>query len=134
MTPALNGRYTYRSFRHDPVVVADGAVVGSPELATPWSPPGVLDVATDAAGAVRGTLRFGEVLALDVSGRVAPATDGQPASVELTGTAGPSVNRIKGFFIPDSNHVIGTIMSVAADPLGQPNGTLGPFVLAPMTA
>jgi hypothetical protein len=132
MTSALNGKYAYRSFRHDPIVVSDGEVVGSPDLAVPWSPPGVLYAATDATGAVSGTLRFGERLTLEISGRVAPATDTQPASVELIGRTGPSVNRIKGYFVPGSDHLVGTIMSVAADPLRQPNGTTGPFILVPM--
>jgi hypothetical protein len=33
------------------------------------------------------------------------------------------VNRIKGFFIPESSHVVGTIMCMDHDLLKQPNGT-----------
>lgn len=132
MNVALSGQYAYRSFRHDPIVVEDGQVVGEPELATPWSPPGVLEVVTDAAGAVTGTLRFGERLALAITGAIVPGFQGQPPSVELIGAAGSSVNKIKGYFIPDSDHVVGTIMALANDPLGKPNGTLGPFVLVPL--
>ena len=96
----------------------------------------VLDVTTSEAGEVTGKLTFAAApgLVLKVSGKIISATDKFPASVELIGAAGPSVNKIKGFFIPESDHVVGTIMSVANDPLKQPNGTLGPFVLVPIKA
>ena len=136
MKEALNGKWSYRSFRHDPIVVKNGAVDGNPELATPWSPPGVLEVTTSETGEVKGTLTFPPGIALKVSGRIIPAAGKVPAAVELIGEGGlastPSVNKIKGFFIPESDHVIGTIMSVANDMLKQPNGTLGPFVLFPI--
>lgn len=132
MNTTLNGKWSYRSFRHEPIVLQNGQVEGNPELATPWSPPGVLEVCTGETGEVRGTLTFAPKVALKVSGRIIPATDNCPASVELTGEGLDSVNRIKGFFIPGSDHVVGTILCVAKDLLGQPNGTLGPFVLFPM--
>ena len=71
---------------------------------------------------------------MKVSGKINPATEICPASVELIGEGLSSVNRIKGFFIPGSDHVVGTIMVVANDLLKQPNGTAGPFVLFPMKA
>ena len=136
MNATLNGKWHYRSFRHEPIVVKDGQVQGNPELAMPWSPPGVLEAITNEVGEVTGELTFALApgLVLKVSGKIVPATDKHPASVELTGEAGPSVNKIKGFFIPESDHVVGTIMSVANDLLKQPNGTLGPFVLVPLKA
>ena len=135
MNETLNGKWSYRSFRHDPIVLKDGQVQGNPELATPWSPPGgVLEVTTGELGEVMGTLTFPGA-ALKVSGKIIPATDKDPASVELTGEGGrASVNKIKGFFIPGSDHVVGTIMCVANDLSKQPNGTLGPFVLFPVKA
>jgi hypothetical protein len=132
MNAALNGKWGYRSFRHEPVVLKDGQVQGAPELAAPWSPPGVLEVATDPDGNVNGTLAFGPGIALKVSGSVHPATERSPASVELTGEGLGSLNRIKGHFVPGSDHVVGTILCLANDLLKQPNGTLGPFVLWPM--
>jgi hypothetical protein len=135
MNETLNGKWSYRSFRHDPIVVKDGQVEGNPELATSWSPPvGVLEVVTSETGEVTGTLTFSPKAILKVTGKVVPATDKDPVSVELTGEAGGSVNKIKGFFIPGSDHVVGTIMAVVNDPMKQPNGTLGPFVLFPMKA
>lgn len=135
MNETLDGKWSYRSFRHEPIVLKDGQVQGNPELATPWSPPGgVLEVTTGELGEVMGALTFAPGVALKVWGKIIPATDKCPASVELTGEGHSSVNKIKGFFNPGSDHVVGTIMCVANDMLKQPNGTLGPFVLFPMKA
>lgn len=134
MNPTLDGKWSYRSFRHDPIVLKDGKVDGNPELATPWSPSGVLEVQTGLMGEVSGTLTFAPGVALKVWGKIVPAIDKTPASVELTGDGLSSVNRIKGFFIPGSDHVVGTIMVVANDLMKQPNGTVGPFVLFPVKA
>lgn len=134
MNETLNGKWSYRSFRHEPIVVKNGQVEGNPELAAPWSSPGVLEVATRETGEVMGTLTFAPGVALKVSGKITASTDKCPASVELTGEGLSSVNKIKGFFIPGSDHVVGTIMCVANDLLKRPNGTVGPFVLFPMKA
>ena len=135
MNTTLNGKWSYRSFRHEPIVLKDGQVEGNPELATPWSPPGgVLEAITGETGEVTGTLTFAPGVALKVSGKIVPATEKSPPSVELIGEGLSSVNKIKGFFIPGSDHVVGTIMCVANDPSKQPNGTLGPFVLFPAKA
>lgn len=132
MNETLKGKWTYRSFRHDPIIVKDGHVEGNPELATPWSPPGVLEVDTSEAGEITGKLTFTEEVVLDIKGRVIPATDKAPASVELTGEFHSSVNKLKGFFIPGSDHIVGTILSIADDIGKQPVGTAGPFVLFPI--
>lgn len=134
MNASLNGSWSYRSFRHDPIVVDKGEVVGEPELAAPWSPRGVLLARTSADGTVSGTLTFAPGVVLEVQGSVVPATDSCPASVTLTGKGLGSVNRIKGFFIPESGHVVGTILCTAHDLLKRPNGTAGPFVLVPIEA
>lgn len=134
MNATLNGKWSYRSFRHAPIVLMNGKVDGDPELATPWSPPGVLEVATGETGEVSGTLSFAPGIALKVWGRIIPATEKSPASVELSAEGLKSVNKIKGLFIPGSDHVVGTIMVVANDLAKQPNGTAGPFVLFPIKA
>ncbi len=134
MNATLNGKWSYLSFRHDAIVLKDGRVEGDPELAARWSPPAVLDARTDADGRVAGTLTFEGGIALAVSGAVTPATGGRPASVSLTGAGHGSVNRLKGHFIPGSDHVVGTIVCTEHDLLGQPNGTAGPFVLVPLKA
>jgi hypothetical protein len=134
MNASLNGSWSYRSYRHDPIVVENGEVLGEPELAVAWSPRGVLVARTGADGTVAGTLTFAPGVVLEVSGRVDPATDACPASVTLTGEGLGSVNRLKGFFIPESGHVVGTILCTAHDLLKRPNGTAGPFVLVPIAS
>lgn len=132
MNATLNGKWSYNSFRHAPIVLKNGQVDGDPELATPWASAGVFEVATGETGEVSGTLSFAPGIALKVWGRIIPATDKSPPSVELTGEGLKSVNKLKGFFIPGSDHVVGTIMVVANDLAKQPNGTAGPFVLFPI--
>lgn len=44
MNATLNGKWSYNSFRHAPIVLKNGQVDGKREPATPWSPPGVLEV------------------------------------------------------------------------------------------
>lgn len=131
MNETLNGKWSYRSFRHEPINLKDGQVEGRPDLAIPWSPPGELEVETDESGGVSGTLTFAPGMALKVWGQIAPATKKSPASVELTAEGLSSVNRIKGYFIPGSDHVVGTILCESNDPGKLPNGTVGPFVLFP---
>lgn len=132
MNTSLNGNWYYRSFRHDPIVVDKGKVVGEPELAVPWAPLGVLLASTSADGTVSGTLTFAPGVVLEVSGAIVPATETCLASVTLIGRGLGSVNRIKGFFMPESGHVVGTILCTANDLLKRPNGTAGPFVLMPI--
>jgi hypothetical protein len=134
MNATLNGKWSYLSFRHAPIVLKNGQVDGDPELAEPWSTRGALEVTTGETGEVAGTLSFAPGIALKVSGRIIPATDKVPASIEMTGEGLTSVNKRKGFFIPGSDHVVGTIMCVANDLAKQPNGTVGPFVLFPINA
>jgi hypothetical protein len=134
MNAALNGKWSYRSFRHAPIVLKNGQVEGDPELAEVWSPVGALEVTTGETGEVAGTLSFAPGIVLKVWGRIIPATDKVPPSLEMTGEGLTSINKIKGFFIPGSDHVVGTIMCVANDLSKQPNGTVGPFVLFPIKA
>jgi len=128
----LNGRWSYLSFRHEPVIVSDGVVLGDPELAEPWSPHGLLEVETSDSGEVRGILTFAPNVKLQVSGMIRPAKANALPFVTLTGEGQGSVNYIKGHFIPNSDHIVGTVMCTQNDLLQQPNGTLGPFVLYPM--
>lgn len=134
MNETLKGKWSYRSFRHDPIIVKDGHVDDNPELAVPWSPPGVLEADTNAAGEVTGKLTFTPEVVLDIKGHIIASTDKTPAYVELTGEFHTSVNKLKGFFIPGSDHIVGTILSMANDLGKQPVGTAGPFVLFPMKA
>ena len=134
MNTQLKGKWIYRSFRHDPIIVENGCVIGNPELLLPWSPTGVLDVDTNTAGEVLGKLTFNSAnskVVLNIKGHITPATDKEPTSIELIGEFHTSINKIKGFFIPDSDHIVGTILCMANDIAKQPVGTIGPFVLFP---
>jgi hypothetical protein len=68
---------------------------------------------------------------LIVSGRIIPPTPRAPTGIELMGEGLSSLSRLKGFFIPGSDHVGGTILCVANDLAQQPNGAAGPFVRFP---
>ncbi|WP_157270682.1 hypothetical protein [Azohydromonas aeria] len=122
-------RWYYRSFRQAPPTVPQGG----PEL-LPWSPPGTLEAFTSPSGQIEGTLRFSPQIALRVTGRLLPATTERPAAVELTGAGLGSVNELKGYFIPGSDHVVGSIVCTRGDLGGQPDGTGGCFVLYPLRA
>ena len=131
MNSLFKGKWIYRSFYHDPIIVENGSVIGSPELLAPWSPSGVLDVDTNASGEVSGKLTFTSEIVLDIKGHITPAVGKVPPSIELIGEFNTSINKIKGFFIPDSDHIVGTILCMANDIAKQPVGTIGPFVLFP---
>jgi hypothetical protein len=83
-------------------------------------------------------------LVMAISGSITPAVttpDGPiPEGVRLTGTGGlegrpVSVNELIGYFVAGgvSPVIVGTIRAVQNDPLGEPPGTSGPFVLIPAT-
>jgi len=131
MNTQLKGKWIYRSFRHDPIIVENDCVIGNPELLLPWSPAGVLDVDTNASGEISGKLTFTAEIVLDIKGNITPAVGKVPPSIELIGEFHTSINKIKGFFIPDSDHIVGTILCMANDIAKQPVGTIGPFVLFP---
>lgn len=129
MDTTLDGRWYYRSFRQAPPAAAECG----PEL-LPWSPPGVLELSTGECGELMGTLRFTPEVTLRVWGRVVPASDTCPAAVEFTGSGLGSVNELKGYLVPGSDHIVGTIVCTQGDLGRQPDGTSGPFVLYPIRA
>ncbi len=130
MIPSFSGRFLYRSFRNGPIDVSGGKVAGSPVLAEPWAPVGTLDVKTDAVtGKVTGTLTFRPGVVLQISGQFILADDPLPASVEIRGEGLGAVYQIKGWFVPDGDHLVGSVLCLAGDLAQQPVGTVGPFAL-----
>jgi hypothetical protein len=128
----LSGRYTYQSFRNDSFEVIEGQPVPFPSLAQPWTPPGVLDVETDkATSEVTGTLDFGKGAILKVSGKVVPPGHRLPAGFELMGTFGEAVYQIRGWFVPEADRLVGTVLALANDLAKAPDGTAGYFVAGP---
>lgn len=131
-SPSLSGRFLYQSFRNGPIDVSGGKVIGSPVLAEPWTPVGTLDVKTDTVmGDVSGTLTFRPGVVLQVTGKITPAVDPLPAAVELKGEGLGAVYQIKGWFVPDGDHLVGSVLCLAGDLAKQPVGTVGPFILFP---
>lgn len=131
---ALNGKWHYQSF----CPRMDGAPTAGvpPQLAAPWTPAGVLDVTTNPAGNIKGTLTFPSIpgLTILVTGQVTPVMGDVPEGIELTGTVGPAIYRIRGFFVGRGYAVVGTTLSTEADVGRRPVGTQGPFILAPLNA
>jgi len=132
MKTKLNGLWSYRSFRHDAIVVQDNKVQGKPELLLPWTPVGDFEVTTSEDEQVTATLTFGKGTAkptvLKVAGRITQAAGPLPAAMEVTGEGSESHYQIKGFFVNDAL-IVGTVMCTANDVAGQPVGTAGPVVL-----
>jgi hypothetical protein len=122
----FEGTWIYESF-----CPARGTSQVAPQLAAPWSPRGVLDVATDPESRkVTGTLKFGPGVELTITGRVTLAAKDLPEGVELIGEGLDSVSELRGFFIPDAGAVvIGTVVATRNDLAKQPIGTRGPFIM-----
>ena len=137
--PELNGTWVYQSFRPS---------MGPPSPILPWSPPAKLSATTDATGKVDGKLTIPlpagapvPALVFTISGSITPASTGTisvPEGVQLKGEATlgdgrVSVNELRGYFVPGgaSAVIVGTIRAVKNDPLGEPDGTSGPFALFP---
>ncbi len=136
MSTTLNGTWIHRSFRNDLPAPAGDAGAAETTLAAPWAPPGRFEVSTAADGLVQGRLTFPTGTQLKVTGQVhEPIPEGagvpwpMPASVELAAVTGETEYRLRGWLIPDSNAIAGTVMAVHNDLLGAPDGTMGSWVL-----
>ena len=126
--PALNGNWSYQSFRPH-VKVGDIPA----QIAGVWTPPSVMKLTTSESGQVTGTAVIRPGVAFNVRGAVTPRlSDAIPEGVELVvdGFAGASY-RLRGYFLTGSDHVVGSVVAVTDDLGGWPVGTSGPFVLFP---
>lgn len=136
MSTTLNGNWIHRSFRNDLTVPGGVAGAGSPILAAPWAPPGKFEVQTGAVGDVTGKLTFPNGKVLSVTGQISePVAAGvaapwaMPASVVLTAVIDSTEYYLRGWFVPDSNTIVGTVMAIKNDLAKAPDGTQGPWVL-----
>lgn len=133
MSTELNGTWIHRSYHNNQTDPGTGSVL----LATPWAPEGVFEVTTANDGSISGELAFdvGRVIKLGVTGQMHPAIPAQgdrPAllpSVELTAVVGPTEYRLRGWMIPDSNAIAGTVIAVSNDLAQAPDGTFGSWIL-----
>ena len=125
----FNGQFHYRSF-----CPKAGGKDRAAQITAPWTPPGVLTVATDETGKVTGTLKFGAAAELKVSGSITPASekDGLPEGFDLVGEGMTAVYRVRGYFVEGVQRVTGSVLSTQNDLAGQPPGTIGPFILFPV--
>jgi hypothetical protein len=143
----LEGKWNYQSFCSFAAVADRSAVPPSPPtvlrpqlLAGPWAPPAIMEFETDSNGKVTGKTELGP-LKFEISGSITPAISGipdraanpVPEGIELVVTVPKtdSVYNIRGFFLADSNHIVGTVVAISNDLGMQPAGTSGPFVLYP---
>lgn len=124
----FNGKWNYRSF-----CPRTGTAESPAQIAAPWTPPGELNVTTDANGNVAGTLRFGANAELHVKGTLTPASekDRVPEGIELNAEGLGSVYLVRGYFLAGSTHLTGTVLAIRNDLAKQPPGTLGAFILFP---
>jgi hypothetical protein len=136
----LNGKYQYQSYVSLPADIDRTAppparpVVKRPALsAAPWTPSAPVEFKTDEAGSITGS---GKLLGLDVilKGKAVPGIAGaMPEGIELTVTVANAVYQLRGYVVANSNHIVGTVVTVNENDLGgQPVGASGPFLLLPL--
>lgn len=133
----LQGKWNYQSFCSLTAIV--DRAKSPPEIkrpaliAGPWTPPSVMEFVTDASGKVTGNAKLGQ-LEFKIDGSVKPAADNIPEGVELVVTVErvAAVYNLRGFFLANSDHIVGTVVSIGNDLAYQPIGTSGPFVLYPV--
>ena len=103
-----------------------------PLIAGPWAPPAVMELVKDAAGNITGTAKLGPIES-KVSGSVKPTRDNIPEGIELVVTVErfKAIYKLQGFFLANSDHIVGTVVAISNDLGYQPDGTSGPFVLYP---
>ena len=135
----LSGKWHYQSFcsfaadvdrtKNPPDVKRPALIAG------PWTPPSIMNLVTDAAGNVTGTAKLGPV-EFKITGAVKPAIDRAPEGIELEVVVEKlsAVYNLRGFFLENSEHIVGTVVAIANDLAFQPVGTSGPFVLYPASS
>jgi hypothetical protein len=146
----LQGKWNYQSFCSFAAVADRSAAPNAPPtvmrpalITGPWTPPSVMEFATDLAGKVTGSAELGP-LKFMITGAITPAVSGiadraanpLPEGIDLVVTVEKtgSVYNLRGFFLAGSNHIVGTVVAISNDLGLQPAGTSGPFVLYPVSA
>jgi hypothetical protein len=144
----LQGNWHYQSFVSVPADVDRTKPPTDPEhekrpalIASAWTPPSVMDFVTDAGGNITGSAQLKvsatDTLEFGIKGSIKPAVDAWiPEGIELVVTVAQttSVYHLRGYFLKDSDHIVGTVVAVSNDLAfqRQPVGTSGPFVLYPV--
>ena len=133
----IQGKWYYQSFCQSAADVdrskSPPEVKKPPLIAGPWTPPSIMELVTDAVGNVTGTAKLGPI-DFKISGSVKPESDKIPEGIELEVTVEKfaAVYKLRGFFLANSDHIVGTVVAISNDLGFQPDGTSGPFVLYPV--
>lgn len=133
----LQGKWNYWSFVSVPADVDRSKtppdVKRPPLIAGPWTPPSVMEFVTDSAGNITGTAKLGPY-EFKIAGSIKRAVEGVPEGIELVVTVEKksSVYNLQGYFLKDSDHIVGSVVAISNDLGFQPAGTSGPFVLYPV--
>jgi hypothetical protein len=136
MSTKLNGKWWYQSFCPLAAVVDNETtppLVSVPaQIAGPWTPASIMELKTDENGKVTGTAKLGPI-DFTISGSVTHAIDKIPEGIELVVVVEKfsAVYNLRGFFLANSDHIIGTVVAINNDLGWQPVGTSGPFVMFP---
>lgn len=131
--PSLTGKWNYQSFVAVPAGM-DG--LKSPQIAAPWTPPAVMEFSTDGTGAITGSAQLvtpaGSV-DFKIAGKLLPAEGSLPEGIELKVTVEKvaASYSLRGYFVKDSDHIVGSVVALSNDLRGRPPGTSGPFILYP---
>ena len=127
----INGKWHYRSYSF--------SQRAEPSL-SPWAPLAVMELVTDASGNVTGTSKLGPIES-KISGSVKPPSGASgtspaiPEGIELEVTVPVTAEaryKLQGFFLEESDHIVGTVVAISNDLGHQPDGTSGPFALYPV--
>ena len=139
----LKGKWNYQSFVSVPADVDRSKPPTDPEhikrpalIASAWTPPSEMDFTTDSSGNIKGTANLGRIV-FEITGTIKPALDAWiPEGIDLVVTVAmtSSVYHLRGYFLKDSDHIVGTVVAISNDLAFQPHpvGTSGPFVLYPV--
>ena len=136
----LQGKWNYQSFVSIPAIVDTSKPLPPNELraaliAAPWTKPSVMDFVTDVFGNITGTAQLGP-LVFNITGSIKPAESDIPEGIELvvtvTVSSAISIYHLRGYFLQNSDHIVGSVVSISNDLGHQPVGTSGPFVLYPV--
>ena len=142
----LEGRWNYLSFAAKPAEVDRSHLVPKmkepPNLCAEWTPASVIEFSTDDSGRVTGNASIGPI-SFSFEGSVEQPADDNRGGIDLTATVdsvlarhltnndNDSVYRLVGSFLPNSTHIVGSVLCLSNDLGFMPQGTIGPFVLYP---
>jgi hypothetical protein len=132
----LQGKWNYQSFIALPAIVdrtqSPPDIKRAALIAAPWTPPSIMEFSTDSAGKVLGSAKLG-LIEFRITGSVTIASDSIPEGIELTITVERTSTAylLRGYFLNNSDHIVGAVVAISNDLGFQPPGSSGPFVLYP---